>query len=204
MKNSSLQDVNYHDGRALKIRVMKIVDAANVSLNEWQVAGFLAAARKLSTREIYEVVQAAEPLGDPVAYQFPAIVRRRYDRLPTFPEGYLVMGDAPCSFNRIFAQGMTVAALEAEALAQGRSRLTPRFFARAYDAAWQTAVGAELAFAEIESPRPPLIRFLNWYITRPHRAARCDAQVSIAFLKVINMLVPPPSILHPRILWRVF
>ena len=172
---------------------------------------FLAAVRELPTPEIYEVIQAAEPLGDPVAYQFPANLRRRYDRLPNFPEGYLIIGDALCSFNPIYAQGMTVAALEAEALAhclaRGRTRLAPRFFARAYpiiDAAWQTAVGADLAFSEIEGRRSPLTRFLNGYITRLHRAARRDAQVSIAFLKMINMLAPPPSILHPRILWRVF
>lgn len=109
---------------------------------------FLAAARELPTREIVEAVQAAKPLGDPVACQFPTSLRRCYDRLPTFPEGNLIMGDALCSFNPIYAQGMTVAALEAEALAHGlahgRQRLAPRFFARAHppiDAAWQTAVG---------------------------------------------------------------
>lgn len=149
---------------------------------------FLAAARELPAREIYEGVQAAEPLGDPVAYQFPASLRRRYDQLPTSPEGYLIMGDALCSFNPIYAQGMTVAALEAEALAHclahGRQRLAPRFFARAYPpiyAAWQTAVGADLAFAEIDGPRPSLTRFLNWYITRLHRAARCDARSRLLF-----------------------
>jgi hypothetical protein len=36
-----------------------------------------------------------------------------------------------------------------------------------------------------------------------HIAAHHDAQVSIAFLKVINMVAPPPSIMHPRIVWRV-
>jgi hypothetical protein len=44
---------------------------------------------------------------------------------------------------------------------------------------------------------------LNWYMGKVQLAAHTDAQVSIAFLKVINMVAPPPSILHPRIVWRV-
>lgn len=48
-----------------------------------------------------------------------------------------------------------------------------------------------------------MVRFLNWYIGKVHLAAHNDARVSIAFLKVINMITPPPSIMQPRIVWRV-
>jgi hypothetical protein len=149
-------------------------------------------------------------LGEPVPYTFPANLRRRYDKLKTFPDGYLIIGDALCSFNPIYGQGMTVAALEAQALdtclAQNRDDLARDFFTKAskiVDMAWDAAVGTDLSYPEVEGERTPFIRFINWYIGKLHIAAQTDAQVSIAFLKVINMIAPPPSILHPRIVWRV-
>jgi hypothetical protein len=69
--------------------------------------------------------------------------------------------------------------------------------------AWDAAVGTDLSYPEVEGERTPFIRFINWYIGKLHIAAQTDSQVSTAFLKVINMLAPPPSILHPRIIWRV-
>jgi 2-polyprenyl-6-methoxyphenol hydroxylase-like FAD-dependent oxidoreductase len=172
--------------------------------------GFLESAKRLPAPQIYNVVKNAEPLGKPVPYKFPANLRHRYEKLARFPEGYLVMGDALCSFNPIYGQGMTVAALESEALGEclsnGRGRLAERFFAKAskiIDVSWSAAVGNDLAYPEIEGPRTPIVRFLNWYISKLHLAAHNDPQVSIAFLKVINMVAPPPSMLHPRIVWRV-
>jgi 2-polyprenyl-6-methoxyphenol hydroxylase-like FAD-dependent oxidoreductase len=172
--------------------------------------GFLESVRSLPTPHLYDVIKDAEPLGEPVAYEFPANVRRRFDKLDRFPEGYLICGDALCSFNPIYAQGMTVAAMQAaalgECLARGDDQLSKCFFAKAskvIDVSWNAAVGSDLNFPEVEGRRPLMVRFLNWYIGKLHLAAHNDARVSIAFLNVINMTAQSFSLIHPAIVWRV-
>jgi 2-polyprenyl-6-methoxyphenol hydroxylase-like FAD-dependent oxidoreductase len=172
--------------------------------------GFVEAAKQLPTPDIYNVIKDAEPLGDPVPYKFPANLRHHYEKLAAFPQGYLVIGDALCSFNPIYGQGMTVAAMEAEALSewlvQADNRQAQHFFTKAssiIDLAWDAAVGTDLSFPDVEGERTPLVRILNWYVGKLHMAAQRDTQVSIAFLKVINMIAPPPSMMHPRIVWRI-
>ncbi len=172
--------------------------------------GLLEYVRGMAIPEIYAIAKDAEPLTAPVAYKIPSNLRRHYGRMALFPEGYLVLGDALCSFNPIYAQGMSVAALEAVALgaclAQGEGQLAARFFARAgaiLNVAWSSAVGNDLRFPETAGPRSAMTRFINWYLGKLHHAAHRDAALSVAFLKVVNLLEPPPSVLRPRVMWRV-
>ncbi len=173
-------------------------------------AGLLAYVREMADPTLYSIIANAEPLEKPVAYKVPSNLRRRYEQLKNFPQGYLVFGDAICSFNPIYAQGMSVAAQEALLLAAclraGEVQLSERFFQRVsklIDNPWQIAVGNDLRLPGVKGPRPVMTRFINWYMSRLHHAAQRDATLSIAFLKVVNMVASPPSVMQPRIVWRV-
>ncbi|BCB78065.1 FAD-binding monooxygenase [Phytohabitans flavus] len=174
-------------------------------------AGMAEFAGTLPLPELAEVVGTAEPASDAVLMRFPTSVRRRYERLRRFPDGYLVVADGLCSFNPIYGQGITVAALEALLLRQlittgTTDRLARRFFrgaARLIDAPWSIAVGTDLRFAEVEGRRGLKVRFVNAYVHRLHMAATADAVLGAAFLRVLNLVDPPTALLAPGIALRV-
>lgn len=171
---------------------------------------FRSFAATLPSRDIYDVVRTAEPIGDAIRAKFPASVRRRYERLSRFPEGFVVIGDALCSFNPIYGQGMSVAALEAEALgrvlAESRSRIGPRFFraaARVADTPWTTAVGNDLRMPETVGPRSTIGDLVNAYVARLHQAAQVDARLAVRFMRVANLKAHPGTLFAPATVLRV-
>jgi flavin-dependent dehydrogenase len=174
-------------------------------------AGYLDFAKTLPAPDIYDTIKDAEPLTDAIPFKFPASSRRRYEQLERFPEGLLVFGDAICSFNPIYGQGMSVAARQALALRQslmaGGSALAKRFFkaaAAVIDNPWTMAMGGDLRYESVEGPRSNFGNFINWYLGKVHIAARRDPSITFAFHSVANLLTDPPSLLHPRVALRVF
>jgi 2-polyprenyl-6-methoxyphenol hydroxylase-like FAD-dependent oxidoreductase len=171
--------------------------------------GFEAFAATLVFPDITQALEDAEPLDDPVAIRFPAGVRRRYERLRRFPQQLLVTGDAVCSFNPVYGQGMTVAALEALALRRLLAGGVPqprRYFrdiARLVDVAWDMAVGGDLAFPQVPGPRPMTVRLVNAYLARLQAAAASDASLATAFIRVVGMLDRPETLLRPDRVIRV-
>ncbi len=174
--------------------------------------GMAVFAESLAAPQVAEVLRTAVPDGPPARMRFPTSTRRRYERLRRFPTGYLVVADALCSFNPIYGQGMTVAALEAlllrRLLAAGTSgdQLARRFFAGAakvIDGPWSIAVGTDLRFPEVSGRRSPKVRFVNAYVHRLHVAAVADAVLGAAFLRVLNLVDAPTRLLKPAIVLRV-
>jgi 2-polyprenyl-6-methoxyphenol hydroxylase-like FAD-dependent oxidoreductase len=174
-------------------------------------AGFRAFATSLPSKEIAELVATAQPLDEPVPATYPSNVRRRYDRLARFPEGYVVLGDAICSFNPMYGQGMAVAALECAALADtlaepGEGAIGPRFFRRAapvLDAPWMLAAGNDLRLTRPDAPAGRVTRAVRWYMDRLHVAARTDPVVAKTFLLVTGLVEPPASLFKPGLALRV-
>ena len=174
-------------------------------------AGYIEFARSLQKPDIFEVIRDAEPLTAPSPYRFTANLRRYYEELTRFPEGYLVFGDALCSFNPIYGQGMTVASMEALALrhclAAGSQAIAARFFraaSRLIDIPWQIAVGSDLQHPSVQGKRPAQVRFVNWYLEKLFRAAQRDGRLATSFLEVANLIKEPTSLMHPKIAFSVW
>lgn len=172
-------------------------------------SGFDRFAADLALGDVYEALREAQPLDDPVGYRYPASVRTRYDRLTRFPDGLVVLGDAICTLNPIYGQGMTVAALEAMALrrhlAAGgppRPRGYLRDVGRISGLAWNMATAADLSFPEVEGRRTSAGRALGRYVARIQAGAAEDARLGTAFLRVTSMVDPPQALFRPSVTAR--
>jgi 2-polyprenyl-6-methoxyphenol hydroxylase-like FAD-dependent oxidoreductase len=166
--------------------------------------GFLAFARSLQKPEIFNVLRDAEPVSPLASYKFVSNLRRHYEKLTQFPECYLVFGDALCSFDPVYGQGMSVACVESlalrDCLAKGTQGLARRFFqmaSRSIESAWQIAVGSDLQNPRVEGKRTAQVRFVNWYIAKFYRAAQRDAALATRFLEVANLMQQPTALLSP-------
>jgi hypothetical protein len=173
-------------------------------------AGMLNFIEDFTPPEMLSALLCAEPMGEVAQYRTPSSRWRRYDRVRRFPDGLLVFGDAICSFNPIYGQGMTVAALEAmvldRCLRRGSAALADRFFAAAakpIGVAWQLAVGSDLSLPEIPGPRPRSVRLTNWYVDHVQAAAETDTVIAEHFLKVAGFSRPPASLMYPTTMMRV-
>ncbi len=190
-----------------------------VSLGGWlgdhaptDLEGWIEFARSLAAPDIYDVVNAAEPLGDAVVHKIPTNQRRRYEGLAPSPAGFVVMGDALCAFNPVYGQGMTVAAFEAQTLEQTLAEdptladLHRRFFAKAakiVDIPWSMATGEDFRYPAIAGKRPAGTALLHSFMTRVHHVARTDEVVCRTFFEVANLLKPPTALFAPAVAWRL-
>ena len=129
------------------------------------------------------------------------------------PAGFLALGDSICSFNPIYGQGMSSAALQAVALGRvidkvgiHSPKLPKAFYARAKKVIavpWQIAAGADFNMVETTGPKPPLCDLINRYMAKAFIAAQHDPVVNDQIARVQNLLALPPSLLTPKMQLRV-
>jgi 2-polyprenyl-6-methoxyphenol hydroxylase-like FAD-dependent oxidoreductase len=174
------------------------------------VDAFRAFTASLPAPDVADLLAGREPIGRGRLHRFPSSRRRHYERLDRFPSGLLAIGDALASFNPAYGQGMTVTALEAEALrgllAENGDDLARRFFRRAariIDIPWDIAVGGDLRMPQVPGARPLKVRVVNAYLARVFAAAAVDAEVGEAFLRVANTVDRPEALLRPAVALRV-
>lgn len=171
-------------------------------------AGFIAFAKSLHTPRLYELIRDAERISDIVTFRYPSAMRRHYERLPAFPDGFVVLGDAVTSFDPVYGQGMSVAALQVEALQQllkerasddgSVAGLTRSFFVKAADIAtnaWQLASDVDLAYPQTQGDRPDDLKERLAYFAALNALCADDVELHRLFFEVF-CLCKPISVLN--------
>jgi hypothetical protein len=154
-------------------------------------------------------LRMATPLGPTARHRYPSSRWYRYDRLRRLPDGLISIGDAVCSFNPVYAQGMTVAALQVlalrDCLSRGTADLPRRFYragAKPIRQAWLQVIGNDLSLPEIEGTPPLLTKLVNPYVERVLTAAEYDPAAMEAFMRVAWLVDPPARLLCPATIAR--
>jgi 2-polyprenyl-6-methoxyphenol hydroxylase-like FAD-dependent oxidoreductase len=176
--------------------------------------GFEAFAGALPHAVLSPWLAAAQPVGPVRGFGGTANVRRRYDRPGRRPAGFLAVGDALCTFNPVYGQGMTVAALGAVALREAleERRRVPttlrvqRAVAVAAAQAWDISAGSDKDMPGATGNamgRPAAERPVAWYLNRVQQRSAGDAVVGRAFRSVLSLAAPVGTLFTPAVLRAV-
>jgi flavin-dependent dehydrogenase len=173
--------------------------------------GFLEFARGLRTPLLYEAIKDAKPDSPIHGFQQTANHRRRYETMVRWPQGFVVVGDAVCSFNPVYGQGMSVAAQAAIVLGELLAE-RPGVFGREAQVAvgqcsataWLIATGADLRFPSTTGHRPGRrSRLSHWYMDRASDVANRDPYVCRVLTDVLHLVEPPAALMRPGVALRV-
>ncbi|MEV6015053.1 MULTISPECIES: pyridine nucleotide-disulfide oxidoreductase [unclassified Streptomyces] len=173
-------------------------------------AAFTDFALNLRHPLVGQLISGAEPLSEVFLSRSTRNRRREFDKA-AMPEGLVVLGDAVATYNPVYGQGMSVAALGAQALsrqlrqtdvtAPGFSRDVQRAAAKSVTAAYTMSTSQDQWFPEVVGRAPTLVdRLLSGYMGRMGRVATTSYEVSAAMCKVITLQDDASRLVHPKLL----
>ncbi|WP_216590212.1 pyridine nucleotide-disulfide oxidoreductase [Streptomyces brasiliscabiei] len=172
---------------------------------------FVPFARGLRHPLVGRLIAGAEPLTDVTLSRSTRNERRWFEKSERWPEGLVVLGDAVATYNPVYGQGMSVAALGARELGQelertgvgapGLARRAQRAAAQVVNAAWSLSVGQDQWFPGVRGKSPTLAdRLFSAYVGRMSRVATGSYRVSAAMCEVTTLQKDALRLLHPALL----
>jgi len=173
--------------------------------------GFLKFAADLASDKIYNVIKNAKPASNIVGYRISGSGFKHYEELSSWPENFIVIGDAVAHFNPFYAQGMTTAALTAKMLEKkllefgekqiGFARKIQREITKINYLPWLLATGEDMRWPSTNGPKPTIgMRMMQKYVDKVLEICPNSIVASQSFLEVMHMLRTPIVLFHPRIL----
>ena len=178
--------------------------------------GFTAFISSLRHHVIADALASAEPVTAIRSFRGTTGRVWHYERMRHWPERFVVLGDAVCTFNPIYGQGMSTVAVAAETLdaclrdqrrrnragnLHGLARRFQRRLARRNANPWMLSTGEDLRFPTTTGMAVSVTtRMQHRYLDRVMAAATQDPATADTLLRVMGMLTHPISLSAPRIL----
>jgi 2-polyprenyl-6-methoxyphenol hydroxylase-like FAD-dependent oxidoreductase len=175
---------------------------------------FMDYAKTLKHPDFYEVIKNEIPCSDKIeVYRFPALHRYHFEKLKDLPSGLLVIGDAACRIDPVFAQGMSLAAMEAKALKgllmeqTTKKQLTKSYHkkvGRILGIPWLIALTEDFRFRTTSGRKPIGLPILQWFVKKVVAASAYNEDVYTKFIQVLHLKKHPITLASPYILAKVF
>jgi len=164
-------------------------------------------ARSLPSARLADVLARAEPLSVVSTQRTTSAQRRRMEDLDRTPAGFVILGDSLCSLNPVYSQGMSAAALQAQALDQALKRHGPagaqmpkafyRKASRAVDGPWKMNAWSDFTDPRTTGRAPAGTGLVNAYLRQVVRACHTSAPVARKMLRVRAMVAGPWTLMTP-------
>jgi len=177
---------------------------------------FLAFAKALPDPVVYDRIANAPLEGNLRRFKIPESFWRRYESLPQFPDGLLPLGDAIAGFNPVFGQGMAVAAVDAEQLAEvlearttangGLTELHKDYLpkvSKVIQEAWEGTATFDLLYEATKGVRPEDYPQRRAIFLAIQDLSDDDEDLRRKLFEVGNMLIPRESLFDADLVARI-
>ena len=175
--------------------------------------GFLEFTKYLESLELYDALKDAVPDSEIYGYQVQGSRRYHYEEMEKWPENFIVLGDAVSIFNPYYGQGITSAALGANALEDmlrnnnTKNEFTRKFqkkLAKIVSLPWILGTSEDLRWPTTLGKKPNSItRIVQDHAQKVLLLSPKSTLAAKSFQQMMHMIRSPAILFHPVILLQL-
>jgi len=172
--------------------------------------GFLEFTKNLESKELYDSLKNATPDSEISGYQIQGSRKYLYEKVSSWPENLIVIGDAVSVFNPFYGQGITSAALGCKILDDvlQNHRLDAKFaqnfqsrVAKTISLPWILGTSEDLRWPTTMGKRPNIVtRIIQNHAQKVLLLGPKSKLATKSFLQMMHMIKSPLVLFHPLIL----
>jgi 2-polyprenyl-6-methoxyphenol hydroxylase-like FAD-dependent oxidoreductase len=181
--------------------------------------GFLNFAKDLGVEDVYKIVRDAKPISNIYGYREDGSRLYHYEKIKKWPKNFIVLGDAVSAFNPIYAQGVTVAAIQSKILdnllhkckknntaeKKGFETKFQREIAKLNSLPWLLGTSEDLRWSSTEANKKMNLftKIIQRYSKHVILLAPNSRLATKSFLEMLNMVKSPAVLFHPLLIGQV-
>jgi flavin-dependent dehydrogenase len=180
--------------------------------------GFMEFAKQIGVAEVKEIIEKSTPVSSIFGYREIGSRKYLFDMMKKWPDNFISLGDSVCSFNPMYGQGITVAAMCAKILKnhlenniktnnpiqKGFGQRFQRKVAKVNSFPWLLGTSEDLRWQSSEGPRPNLLtKMMQKYVNDVMLLGPESEMATRSFFAMLHLLRSPLVLFHPSIILHI-